>query len=364
MRRWKLFLFFPFLLLWDSAPESAYSQDPASELRRLAEAINQARTRVQFEADLTSYVFSADETTVTRSRIKYSYPYRRRECIESPGKTQFVVLEDGKYLWSYFPARSLVVKEPLRKEDSPFPLRPTEDLSLLMNNYEFVIRGPVPAGGGMECRIVEFIPKSADRPSREFWLEERWKVPIRVRVTSHDGRPAYVAELSNILWDPGLNEEAFGLRVPQDTKVYEVRERENLSKEEAERLLAGRLVLPAAIPKGYRPQNIVFRTEGPRQCLQFIYTDGLSSFSLFQEWSSSGSEASRLGLRFPVDGASRLPSARQYGMMNVVTLLGSDRRAVIVGDIPRDRLLQMAESLRESLRESIGEAFRQGSPAP
>jgi outer membrane lipoprotein-sorting protein len=343
------------------------AQDPASELRRLSEAIQAAKTRVRFEAELTAYAFATKETKVTRFRLKYAYPYKMKEYIGGPGETRFVVLEDGKYLWSYFPARKMVVKEPLRKVDSPFPLSPTKDLDLLMENYELVVRGPVPIGD-TQCRIVEFTPRSTDRPRREFWLEERSNVPIRVRLTSHDGRPAYMLELSDIHWDAGLDEEAFGLKVPQDTRVYEVREKENLSEEETERLIEHPLVLPPRIPHGYRRHNIVLRTEGPRRCLQVIYTDGLSSFSVFQEWPASGAEHRQARSQPPIPSAADVPMARRYGLMNVVTLPGSGCKAVIVGDIEQDRLIEMAESfresLRQSLRESLGETFRQSPPPP
>jgi outer membrane lipoprotein-sorting protein len=360
MRRWKASLILLLVLSLGPASDRADGQepDPVSELRRLSEAIKAAKAQVRFEADLTAYAFTAKETKVTRFRLKYAYPYKMRECIEAPGATRFVLLEDGTYLWSYFPAHKTVVKEPLRKVDSPFPLCPTEDLDLLMENYELVIRGPVPMGE-IQCRIVEFIPRATDRPRREFWLEERWNVPVRVRLTSNDGRPAYILELSDIHWDPGLDEEAFGLKVPQDTRVYEVREQENLTEEETERLIERPLLLPPRIPQGYRRHNIVLRMEGPKRCLQVIYTDGLSSFSVFQEWAGSGKATQPVGMQL---------LARQYGLMNAVTLSVRGSRAVIVGDIRQDRLIEMAESfrefIRESLRESLGETLRQNPPPP
>jgi len=340
--------------------------DPESQLLRLSEAIKRTKTEARFEAEQTVYAFTGEKPVVTRFRVQYAYPYRKRECIEGPEQNRLIVLEDGKHQWSYFPARKLVVKEPLRDEDSPFPLCPTEDLAFLMKNYRVQVVGMVPDEGVL-CRIVSFIPRSGDRPRREWWLEERWNVPVRVSVSSSDGRPAYMTQLRDILWDADLEPEAFRLRVPKDTRVHEIREQENLTIEDVRRLLKRPVVLPLAIPAGYRQHDMVLRSEGSRQCLQIIYTDGLSSVSFFRAWTHPGKGAAHTPPEIAVDQARSVPSSRRHGLMNVVTLAGPAGRTVIVGDVDKDRLMEMAESLRaanrEPISEPLGEAVRENPPA-
>ena len=369
MRRWKASLFLLLPTVFGPALTMAQSkdQDSVSQLVRLSEAIKKAKMEARYEAEQTVYSFTGSETVVTRFRVQYAYPYRKRECIEGPENSRFVMLEDGKYQWCYFPARKLVVKEPLRDEDSPFPLHPSEDMPFLIKNYQFQMLGPIPAEG-MHCRIVSFIPRLGDRPRREWWLEEKWNIPVRVNVSSSDGRPAYIKQLRRIHWNAELEPDSFRLRVPKDTRVYEIREQENLTLEEARRLLKRPVVLPRTIPVGYRPHDIVLRTEGSKKCLQIIYTDGLSSFSYFQEWPIAGTETAQAQSHFPPAGTSPVPLARQFGLMNVVTLSGTDRRAIIVGDLQKEKLIEMAESIRaavrESLGQSLGESFRPESPHP
>jgi outer membrane lipoprotein-sorting protein len=335
-------------------------------LLKLFEAIKRAKTEARYEAEQTVYTFAGERPVVTRFRVQYAYPHRKRELIEGPEESRVVVLEDGESQWSYFPARKLVVKEPLRDEESPFPLCPPEDPTFLAKNYQVQVLGPVPTEG-FQCRIVSFIPRMGDRPRREWWLEERWSVPVRVNVSSSDGRPAYLKQLREIRWDVAFEPDTFRLRVPRDTRVHEIRERENLTIEEARRLLNRPVVLPQVIPVGYRPYDIVVRAEGSRQRLQIIYTDGLSSFSFFRSWPSPGTAASQPPPDFTVDEASSVPSCRQHGLMNVITLPCPDGRAVIVGDLQQDRLMEMAHSLRAAVRESfsktLGESFRENPPA-
>ena len=368
MRRWKASLILLLVSLFGpvSAMGEGRDADQEPELLRLSEAIKRAETEARYEAEQIVYTFSGEQTLVTRFRVQYAYPYRRRESIEGPEESRVVILEDGKHLWSYFPARKLVVKEPLRGGEGPFPLCPSKDLTFLMENYRFQVLGPVPSEG-VQCRIVSFIPKLGDRPRREWWLEERWNVPIRVNVSSSDGRPAYMKQLRDIHWDAELDPDAFRLRVPRDTRVYEIQEQENLTIDEARRLLKRPVVLPGLIPVGYRPYDIVLRSEGSKQSLQIVYSDGLSSFSFFRSWPDSGTAASHASPEFTVDDALSVPSCRQHGLMNVVTLAGPDGRTVIVGDLNEDRLMEMAESFRATVRESfsktLGESFRKKPPA-
>jgi outer membrane lipoprotein-sorting protein len=370
MHGWKASLTVILAILCGPPATAAEGQDrdPASELQRLSDAIEKAKTEARFEAEQTVYAFSGDKTVVTRFRVRYVYPYQKRETIEGPEESRFVMLEDGKYQWTYFPARKLVVKKPLRDEESSFPLCPAEDLSSLMQNYRFQVLGPVPAEG-MQCRIVSFTPKSGDRPRREWWLEDRWNVPVRVNVTASDGRPAYIKQLGEIQWNVEPDPDAFRLMVPKDTRVFEVRERGNLTIEEARRLLGRPLLLPAVIPPGYRPHDVVLRIQGPNQCLQIIYSDGLSSFSLFQAWPEKADAASRSPDAPPADKASLNPLTRQHGLMNVVTLplAGPDQRAVLVGDLQQERLIEMAESIRAAIQESLAQNLRdalQGASPP
>ncbi len=368
MRRWKASLILLLVILFGpaSAMGEGRDSDPESQLLRLSEEIKRAKTETRYEAEQTVYTFTGEQTVVTRFRVQYAYPYRKRESIDGPEESRVVILEDGKHQWSYFPARKLVVKEPLRDEGSPFPLCPTEDLTFLLKNYQFQVLGPVPTEG-VQCRIVSFIPRLGDRPRREWWLEERWNVPVRASVSSSDGRPAYMKQLQEIRWDAAFEPDTFRLRVPKDTRVHEIREQENLTIEEARRLLKRPVVLPRVIPVGYRPYDIVLRSEGSKQCLQIIYSDGLSSFSFFREWSNPGMAASHTAPQLTVDEAPSGPSCRQHGLMNVVTLPSPDGRAVIVGDLHKDRLMEMAESLRGAIRESfsktLGESFRENPPA-
>ena len=344
-----------------------WGQEEALDLRRLSKEMKKSEKEIRYRAEQTIYDFAADRVRSTRFRVYYAYPFRKRVRIDGPEENRCILLEDGKNLWSYFPARKIVVKEPQQQTESLLSPDLSKALDLLLKNYTFYVRGPVPVKG-TTCRIVEFLPNWKDRPRREIWLEDKRKIPVRVYISYPDGRPAYRSELDKIHWDASLDGETFKLKVPRNTKVYEIQKHENLSREKVEKLLNRPIRLPLFIPLGYAPYNIILRNDADRKRLQVVYTDGLSSFSIFEEWSdpdvaesekastSSGDiEPTKTDTVSgqPVPGVVPRPRMYRYGLLNVITLDQGGRRTVFVGDILTERLHEIARSLRH-----------QGPPSP
>jgi outer membrane lipoprotein-sorting protein len=336
------------VFLFGALVSSSWAEEDSPQLDRLFDEIRAARMQVRYEAEQTVYAFTREKTVVSRFHVQYAYPYLKRESLGESPETRFVFFEDGTYLWRYLPFRKIAVKEPSHGgADGFFPSDLLENLSLIRENYHFVIRGPVPADAG-ECRIIEFVPKWQDRPRREIWLEEKWKIPVRVCVVLPDGRTSYMAELRRIAWNPDFKPEAFELKVPEDTRVVEIREDANLTMEQAQSMMNRPLQLPRFVPPGFIPFNILFRVEGARKRLQIVYADGLSSFSIFQEWTGGEpkKDAERSGA--PPAESEPVPRFRQYGLINVLTIDLPGRKTVFVGDVQEEKLLETARSLPET----------------
>ena len=87
------------------ADSPALGGDESEQLRRISEAIEWAGTKVRYRAEETVYAFSPDKTMVSRFRVQSGYPFRKKERIDGPEKNRCILLEDGRHLWSFFPAR-------------------------------------------------------------------------------------------------------------------------------------------------------------------------------------------------------------------------------------------------------------------
>jgi len=350
---WKRWAILSIVLLVPALAPPAWAGDEASKFERLIEEMEKPQEGLRYQAVQTVHSYSGNKPVITRFRVQYSFPHRKRECISGPQEDRVVLLEDGKYCWRYFPSRKTVIKEPLKKGNYLFPVAMKGNAELLLKNYELDILGPVPSGG-TQCMILEFEPKWPDRPRRQVWLEERHKVLMRDYVFSRDGRPVYLVEKRRVTWDPVFDSETFMLKVPKGTKLYEVKQTESLSIEEAQKFFSQPLKVPLSLPLGYRHHNIILQKGEGKRKLQFVYTDGLSSFSIFHEPGLAASPPSRSGMKktSPLKPQAQPKphprhTTRRYGLINVVSIEKGDLRTIFVGDLHVERLLEIAGSLSQ-----------------
>jgi outer membrane lipoprotein-sorting protein len=320
----------------------AEMEQSRDQLNRLSENIRQAGRDARYQADQVVYEYLGEKIHATRYRIQHAFPLVKKEIISGPEGARVIMLEDGTSLWSYFPDKGIVVKEASEPSEHILPVALPENLDLLSKNYRIYMRGPVTVDDGLTCQVVEFLPRKGDRPSREMWLEEKRKLPIRMYMNSPDGRPAYRTELKRIRWNPAFDADTFQIKVPKDTKVFEIQKKGKLSLEEARRLLNRRVMLPLFVPEGYMPNDIVLRVEDLKKRLQVIYSDGLSSYSVFQEWSEPDSPKAAA----PAPQAEAVPHSYRYGLITVVTYDHGGKRTVAVGDINGELLLNVVRSVK------------------
>ena len=331
--------------LFMCVPLQGLADEQDFDVDKFFQEVRQAESKVTYQAEQTVFAASLPKSIVARFLITYSYPYKKQERIDGKPESRVVLLEDGKYLWSYLPKRKLVVKKPQRAGSGDIPFHFYDNIELIKRNYQVVKRGLVPSGNAT-CQILEFLPMQQDRMRREIWFEVERKIPVRIYFYTREGRPAYISELDNLNWNPKLDNDSFHLKVPSGTKVLEITEQANLTIEQAQSLLQGPVFLPSRIPSGFYPFNILFRSEGDRKRIQVVYTDGLSSFSIFQEHIPSQIDKPQEKPLIPSRALplQYAPHVYYHGVLNVISCDLENLRATFVGDISENELLDTVRS--------------------
>lgn len=316
--------------------------------------VRRAQATLNYRAEQRIYAVSLPRSILARFQVTCVSPYKKRERIDGSPPERVVFLEDGTHLWTYVPKRALVIKKSVHHENTDFlPCHFYDDVDLIKRNYRVVAKGNFPSSNVM-CQVLSFIPKYDNRHIREIWFEREKKLPVRIYLYTREGRPSYLAELDNIEWNPRIDKDMFHLMVPSGTKVYEIVEQGNLSLEEAQRLTQLPILLPPRIPAGFCPLNILVRFEGDRRKAQVVYSDGLSSLSVFEEEKTpaaravdGGKEGGRTAsiVSGASGGWSNTPLVSRYGLLNVLSCDLKGMRATLVGDIDENDLLDTVRSL-------------------
>jgi sigma-E factor negative regulatory protein RseB len=185
----------------------------------------------------------------------------------------------------------------------------------------------------MSAQIIHIQPRDAYRYGARLWLEEKTGMLLRYALIDHDGRQLQQVsftslELGATISDAELEPELSG------------EEMEGPAASEALRSFgaAARNISTAPrVPRGYRLINTgKGQGEAGAEFEHLLYSDGLSSFSIYIESAESGAMAGRVDSMGPV---------------HVYTTRTGGRLFTVVGEVPSATVEFVGRQLRRSGRQ-------------
>jgi len=185
----------------------------------------------------------------------------------------------------------------------------------------------------MKARIVHIQPRDAYRYGSRLWLEERTGMLLRYALIDHDGRQLQQLSFTSLelgvnISDAELEPELVGRQVTTE------------SMDEALQSAGARNVGPVSVrprvPRGFRLVN-AGQGLGPggAKFEHLLYSDGLSSFSIYVEHSGSETVAGRVETMGPV---------------HVYTTQAAGRLFTVVGEVPAATVEFVGRQLRRTSR--------------
>jgi negative regulator of sigma E activity len=108
--------------------------------------------------------------------------------------------------------------------------------------------------------------------------------------------------------------------------------------------MGNELFFPTYIPSGFNLNNIILRSLGSEKTIQFFYTDGLSSFSIFQKpLHQINSTPNTPYENMMVKEKTTVLSSS--GTMNIISIHSNQMTTTIMGEIFKDEILKVAGTL-------------------
>lgn len=290
------------VVLFQASPSARAQQDVQGWLDRMSRAVETLDYRGTLvnvrngQVDTLRIIHRADESGV-RERI-YSIDGSPREILRNGDSVRFMLPGDEPMLIESELTGRLLPSLPVNRL-----LGPESGYTMSMGGRERV--------AGMMARVIHIQPRDAYRYGCRLWLEERTGMLLRYALIDHDGRElqqlSFTAlELGATISDSELEPELVG-------QAFEARELHK--SEQTSRIGRHSLPVQPRVPRGFRLVN-AGRGQGSEGASfdHLLYSDGLSSFSVYVEPTGSETVSGRVEAMGPV----HVYSAQRGGQMFTV----------------------------------------------
>ncbi|NBB92418.1 MAG: hypothetical protein GVY32_04520 [Gammaproteobacteria bacterium] len=187
---------------------------------------------------------------------------------------------------------------------------------------------------GMMARIIHIQPRDAYRYGSRLWLEEQTGMLLRYALIDHDGRQLQQVSFTSLelganIADSEFEPEFIG-REASGTWVEQALRPSGTSLQRAS--------YAPRVPRGFRLVNAGQGSGKAGESFEYLlYSDGLSSFSIYVEPADSGNVASRVDAMGPV---------------HVYTTQSGGRLFTVVGEVPSATVEFVGRQLRHAGRRT------------
>lgn len=207
----------------------------------------------------------------------------------SPASERVLIIRDNLYFTKFLDKDSVSVRN-RRSREGIFG-----DIALLKKNY-YIRFLPEEKIQHRLVDVVKIRSKQKDRAWIKIWVDKKTGFVFRLERYTAEDKPLFVRYNENVVFDPEVDPGLFDVdyegaypSIP-NSKIYD-------SPSEVQEELGISLVVPEVLPPGFSLSEISARASRHNPVVQFYYSDGLLSFSLFQEVTKRGDREMRVRKR-------------------------------------------------------------------
>ena len=279
-----------------NAQPSGVSDDAALDWLRAAAT---APLRVSYAGTKAITVWGA-QAHASQVRIYHEAAGRTRlEYVASGNRPRrIVIISDGR-VQEYTPALNQVTEQFNVRGDEAQLARTV--LPQILSNYS-VTFGPDDEVAGRPTKVIIVQSKFPGRPSLKLWVDRKRRLILRLERYRADGMLLQTTAFLNVQFDPIFPADLFTLPAPPSAQVQRQPARTStmMSTEEVAREVGFIPQIPAYLPSGFQLTRIRVVRVGEEPTAAFVYSDGVSTLTLFESrgargWSPPRGELVRIG---------------------------------------------------------------------
>jgi peptidoglycan-N-acetylglucosamine deacetylase len=296
-----------------------------------------APRRVSYEGTKSITVWGG-QVQAAQVQIYHAAPDQTRlEYLPAGSQPKRIVIIKGRTLIEYNAARNQIIERPAPEPDEE---RLTRDvLPRILSSYN-VSFGGVEAVAGRPARVINVESKFAGRPSLRIWIDRERRLILRFERYKADGTLQELSAFLSIQYDPAFAADLFMVPAPQGTQVQQQGRPRRLSLDEIARRVGFTPQVPSHLPSGFQLTHSGVREIQRQPAAVFVYSDGVSSLTLFE---SRGPKAPPRGRAVRIGSVEGIVTPQ--GAATVLHWNGRGISYTLVGDLPQDELVQVAASV-------------------
>jgi negative regulator of sigma E activity len=176
-------------------------------------------------------------------------------------------------------------RNPATPGPRPFHNRLSEKktLDLLLKNYNVQIPASDDEIAGYETYLLTITPRFEGRPSKRIWVAKDKGIILRSEDLDSKGEIRSLSVYTQISFQTEeVQKKVSDLELPVNSPNDSGKLAETLSLSKAQRKFKRRLILPTILPHGFELEQVMLLENLPKPAVHLLYTDGLTSLSLFE----------------------------------------------------------------------------------
>jgi len=251
--------------------------------------------------------------------------FERLETLDGPVRE---VVRSNDQVTCYLPGSKTVIIE--QRNARLLPALLPENLAGITESYTVRVGGRDRVAGH-ECQVITLEPRDNLRYGRQFCLETRSGLPLRVKALDEKNEAVESFAFTQLRIGGRFDRDKVKSRYAAKSRNWRIdRSALNVTEKAVE---SGWVV--ANQPPGFRKLMEVKRSIAgrPEPVAQIVYSDGLAAISVFIE-------------PMPKDNKSAVERTLTYqGAVNIYTRTYADRMVTVLGEAPAATVMQIANSL-------------------
>jgi negative regulator of sigma E activity len=327
----KNFLYMTCLLLFLCTFSCAEDIDGRTVLKNMLES----EGKVAFIARQATTI--KGKTSITSEQIVYRAGFKgmRIEYVQPPALKGEVIVDDGEVYMHLIPRERILRSGPSRLK--MLQMRTSEASKGFRRNLLSVNLIGKDHVAGRDAYIIEVKSNRPGRhPTRKFWVDTAKWIKLKTQDIAPDGTLLSMSYYKEIDFVDQIDERKFHLDIPPGVHVVRQPQWKTVPLDKVKKYAGFKVLEPTYLPKGFRAVGASLIPFRHGKMVVVRYTDGVSSFSLFQ------TPSHMLDRKF----LARLHEGPVKPREGIYSWKADGLNLTIVGQISMDEIRKIAASIK------------------